>query len=82
MMNPLKNNFICNKNPMQAVVGMSNEDMLLNMLKQQNPQGYETLMTLMKSGQNPSTILQQMMGNISPQQKAQIEQFAKQFNLR
>ena len=82
MMNPLKNNLICNKNPMQAVASMSNEDMLLNMLKQQNPQGYDTLMTLMKSGQNHNAILQQMMGNISPQQKAQIEQFAKQFNLR
>ena len=66
---------------MQAVASVSNEDMLLNMLKQQNPQGYQTLMSLMNSGQNPDTILQQMMGNISPQQKAQIEQFAKQFNL-
>lgn len=81
-MNPLKNNLICNKNPMQAVASMSNEDMLLNMLKQQNPQGYQTLMSLMNSGQKPDAILQQMMGNISPQQKAQIEQFAKQFNLR
>lgn len=67
---------------MQAVASMSNEDMLLNMLKQQNPQGYQTLMSLMNSGQKPDAILQQMMGNISPQQKAQIEQFAKQFNLR
>lgn len=66
---------------MQAVASMSNEDMLLNMLKQQNPQGYQTLMSLRNSGQNPDAILQQMMGNISPQQKAQIEQFAKQFNL-
>ena len=52
------------------------------MLKQQNPQGYQTFMNLRNSGQNPNVILQQMMNNINPQQKAQIEQFAKMFNVR
>ena len=81
MMNPLKDNFMYNRF-MQPNNNMFNENMLLNMLKQQNPQGYQTFMNLRNSGQNPNVILQQMMGNINPQQKAQIEQFAKMFNIR
>ena len=81
MMNPLKDNFMHNRF-MQPNNNIFNENMLLNMLKQQNPQGYQTFMNLKNSGQNPNVILQQMMSNINPQQKSQIEQFAKMFNIR
>ncbi|MFR6361663.1 hypothetical protein [Amedibacterium intestinale] len=83
MSNPLFN--IMNPNPMNLVKGMMNgnpQDMLMNMLKQQNPQGYQQLQQLMNSGQDPNKILEQMMGNLNPQQKAQIQQMAKQFGIR
>lgn len=82
MSNPLFN--IMNPNPMNLVKGMMNgnpQDMLMNMLKQQNPQGYQQLQQLMNSGQDPNKILEQMMGNLNPQQKAQIQQMAKQFGI-
>ena len=83
MSNPLFN--MMNPNPMSLVKGMMNgnpQDMLMNMLKQQNPQGYQQLQQLMNSGQDPNKILEQMMGNLNPQQKAQIQQMAKQFGIR
>lgn len=82
MSNPLFN--MMNPNPMNLVKGMMNgnpQDMLMNMLKQQNPQGYQQLQQLMNSGQDPNKILEQMMGNLNPQQKAQIKQMAKQFGI-
>ncbi len=82
MSNPLFN--MMNPNPMNLVKGMMNgnpQDMLMNMLKQQNPQGYQQLQQLMNSGQDSNKILEQMMGNLNPQQKAQIQQMAKQFGI-
>lgn len=82
MSNPLFN--MMNPNPMNLVKGMMNgnpQDMLMNMLKQQNPQGYQQLQQLMNSGQDPNKILEQMMGNLNPQQKAQIQQMDKQFGI-
>lgn len=82
MSNPLFN--MMNPNPMNLVKGMMNgnpQDMLMNMLKQQNTQGYQQLQQLMNSGQDPNKILEQMMGNLNPQQKAQIQQMAKQFGI-
>ena len=56
--------------------------MLMNMLSQKNPQAFQQFQMLMNSGQNPQAILNQMMGNLNPQQKQQLQQMAKQFGIR
>ena len=54
---------------------------LMNMLKQKNPQGYNMINQLRQSGGNPNAILNQMMGNMQPQQKQQLLQSAKQYGV-
>lgn len=84
-MNPLKAMMSGGANPMNMIQGMMNgnpQQMLMNMLQQRNPQGYQQLQQMMQSGQDPNKIAQQMMAQMSPQQKAQLEQMAKQFGIR
>jgi len=38
-------------------------NMLLNQLKNNNPAGYNQIMSMMNSGQNPQTIIQNMINN-------------------
>lgn len=68
---------------MNPVMNMSRaEQMAMNMLKQQNPQGYDMLQQMMASGQNPNDILNQMSSQMSPQQLGQLKQLAAQFGIR
>jgi DNA polymerase III gamma/tau subunit len=72
-MNPLKNMMSSFGNPQQ---------MLMNMLSQNNPQAFQQFQMLMNSGKNPQVILNQLMSGLNVNQKAQLEQMAKQFGLR
>ena len=83
MSNPLFN-LMCG-NPMQIMEQMANanpQQMLMNMLKQQNPQGYEQLQRLMNSGQDPKQILSQLTGNMTPRQTQQLKAYASQFGIK
>ena len=46
--------------------------MLMKQLQAKNPQSYQIINNAMQSGGNPQAILQQMMGNASPQQRQQV----------
>ena len=74
-MNPLMNmmNTQHMMNPLQ---------MLLGMLQQRNPQAFNQLQQLMQSGQNPQVLLNNMMGQLTPQQKQQFENVANQYGLK
>lgn len=83
MSNPLFN--MMNGNPMQIIGQMANtnpQQMLMNMLKQQNPQGYEQLQQMMNSGQDPQQILNQLTSNMTPQQMQQLKAYASQFGIK
>lgn len=83
MANPLFD--MMNPNPMSLMQGIMNgnpQQMLMNMLRQQNPQGYQQLQQMMQSGANPNQLLQQMMSQMTPQQKAQLQQMANQFGIK
>lgn len=54
---------------------------LMNVLKQKNPQGYQTANQMMKNGGNPNALVKQMMGNMQPQQKEQLFKSAKQYGV-
>ena len=58
---------------------MSPQDMAMNMLMNANPQGYQKLQELMRSGKNPDVIANQMLSQLSGPQKQQLQQFASQF---
>lgn len=66
-------------NPLRSM--MNPQQMLMNMLSQKNPQAYQQFRMLMNSGQNPQMLLSQMMSGLNSNQKAQLEQMAKQFGL-
>lgn len=44
-----------------------------------NPQGYRTINELMRSNGNPQAMLQQLMGNVTPQQREGLLKQAKQY---
>ena len=74
-----------NPNPMNLLQGMMNgnpQQMLMNMLQQRNPQGYQKLQQMMNSGQDPNKILNDLMGQMTPEQKAQLQKLASQFGIR
>ena len=73
--NPLQmfNNIMLNANP---------QDMMLKTLQQQNPNAYNQLQNLMNSGADPQVVLNQMLLQLTPQQKQQLEQLAKQFGVK
>lgn len=84
MSNPLKS-MLGGMNPMniiQGMMGSNPQEMLINMLKQKNPQGFEQLKQMQESGQDPNKILEGMMSKMTPEQKAQIQQFGSQFGIR
>lgn len=83
MSNPLFN--MMNGNPSQIInqmASMSPQQMLMNMLKQQNPQGYQQLQQMMNSGQDPQVILNQLTSKMSPQQMQQLKAYASQFGIK
>ena len=74
-----------NRNPMKIIGQMANtnpQQLLMNMLKQQNPKGYEQLQQMMNSGQDPRQILNQLTSNMTPQQTQQLKAYASQFGIK
>lgn len=61
---------------MQADVVMK---MLMSKLQSQSPQNYKVVNELMRSNGNPSGLLEQVFGNMNPQQKQSILSQAKYF---
>lgn len=83
MSNPLFD--MMNGNPMKIIGQMANtnpQQLLMNMLKQQNPNGYEQLQQMMNSGQDPRQILNQLTSNMTPQQMQQLKAYASQFGIK
>lgn len=62
---------------------MSIQQMLLNRLKQSNPQGYNRLMQLKNSGRNPNEILSEMYqkGEINDSQLTQLQRQGRLFGI-
>lgn len=58
------------------------QQMLMTMIQQNNPRGYQQLKQLMSSGQDPKKVLEQMTSQMSPQQLNQIQAMARQFGIR
>lgn len=56
-------------------------NMLTNMLRVQNPQAYQTFMQMKQSGANPQGIMQQMLGNATPNQMQNVMQMGKQYGV-
>ena len=61
---------------------MNPQQMLLSMLQQRNPQAFNQVQQLMRSGQSPQLLLSNMMGQLTPQQKQQFENVAYQYGLK
>ncbi len=83
MSNPLFD--MMNPNPMrllQGMVGGNPQAMLMNMLKNQNPQAFQQVQQMMQSGQDPNKVLNDLMGKMTPQQKAQLQQMASQLGIK
>ena len=83
MANPLFN--LMNPNMENIVNGFLNgnpQTMLMNALKSKNPQAYEQLTQLMQSGADPNQVLNQMVNNLTPEQKQQAKQMAQQFGIK
>lgn len=83
MSNPLFD--MMNGNPMQIIGQMANtnpQTLLMNMLRQQNPKGYDQLQQMMNSGQDPQQILNQLTSNMTPQQMQQLKAYASQFGIK
>ena len=51
----------------------------MSKLQQRNPQGYQTIQNLANSKENPMNTLNQIMHNITPEQRQSILAQAKQF---
>lgn len=79
MGNPLFD--MMNKNSSNIFTG-NPQQILMNMLKQQNPQGYNQLQQMMNSGENPQQILEQLTNNMSQQQMQQLRAYASQFGIK
>ena len=74
-----------NPNPMnllQGMMGGNPQQMLMNLLKNQNPQAFQQIQQMMASGQDPQQMLNEMLNKMTPEQKAQLQQMANQFGIR
>ena len=75
-MNPLL--FMMNKNKLQNVLNSGNPmDMAMSMLKQQNPQMFQHINSMMNSGMNPQQAMKQL-GIDSQQFQNMISNFSRQ----
>jgi len=52
---------------------------LLRQLQQKSPQNYQTINALMQNNGNPQALLQQLMGNATPEQKESLIKQAKRY---
>lgn len=74
-------------NPLKAMMSNSlniptnPQQMLMNMLRQQNPQGFNQLQALMSSGQDPQKLVQMYMNQMTPSQLNTIQQMANKLGI-
>ena len=54
---------------------------LMNQLQTKNPQGYQTINTLMRNNSDPQQMIQQVMGNMSPEQRENVLKQAKGYGV-
>lgn len=83
MSNPLFD--MMNGNPVQILNQMANisqQQLLMNMLRQQNPKVYQELQQMMNSGRDPQQILAELTSNMTPQQLQQLKAYANQFGIK
>lgn len=73
MANPLKSFMGGGTNPLGGM--MNPQNMLMNMLKQRNPQMFSQINQMMNSGVNPNDFMKQM--GVTPQQMEMAKQQAK-----
>lgn len=73
MANPLKSFMGGGTNPLGGI--MNPQNMLMNMLKQRNPQMFSQINQMMNSGVNPNDFMKQM--GVTPQQMEMAKQQAK-----
>lgn len=75
-------------NSLKSMMGASRqpasgpEAMLMNMLAQKNPQGYQQFIQMRNSGQSPQQILASMTSGMSQQDMAQVKAMAAQLGIR
>ena len=60
-------------NPMAIIQTM------MNQLKMKNPQNFQTINALMQNKTNPQNLVNQIMSNISPEQKQNLLNQCKQY---
>ena len=53
----------------------------MGQLQARNPQGFQIINQAMNNGGNPQAMLQQMLGNATPQQREQLFRQAKQYGV-
>lgn len=83
MSNPLFD--MMNGNPVQILNQMANisqQQLLMNMLRQQNPKVYQELQQMVNSGRDPQQILAELTSNMTPQQLQQLKAYANQFGIK
>ena len=56
-------------------------NLLMNQIKNQNPQAYNMITQAMNSGANPQELVKQFMGDVSPEQLSSIMATAKQYGV-
>lgn len=70
-----------NSNPFGNASMLNPQNMILNMMKQQNPQMFQAMNQIMQSGANPQQLVQQQLRNMNPQQIEQAKQMARQMGM-
>ena len=55
--------------------------MLMNQLQAKNPKGHQAIQSLMQNNGNPQAILQQMMGNATPEQRQNLLSQAQNYGV-
>ena len=76
MSNPIFNAFFSNNKQ-----SFTPQNMIMNMVKQNNPQVFNQIQTLMQNGVNPEQYARNQIANASPQQVEQVKQVARQFGI-
>lgn len=83
-MNPLKNlmgknnplmNMMGGNNPLTMLGGGNPQQIVMNMLKQKNPQAYQQIEQMMNSGMKPQDAMKQM--GVTPDQLEKVKQQAQ-----
>ena len=82
MSNPIFNMFNGGNNAMPQINQPLNpQNMLMNVIRQRNPQMFQQFQQLMTSGVNPQQLVQQQVSHMTPQQIQQVKNVGRQFGI-